>query len=187
LGAILIIDFATFGASIVALLLTYIPRPKRTSDSRARPSFWYDLAFGFRYIWQRPPFVFLLNPFTITMFLLPGAGYLSVTPLVLSFETEEVLGLVLSAYGVGSIVGGMLLAAWSGKRRRVHGILAGMTTAGLAAILISLSENAWLIGAGLFITGISFCLHHRPQSRNLAGKERPMCRDAFVRYRWRWG
>lgn len=31
-----------------------------------------------------------------------------------------------------------------------------MTTAGLAAILISLRENAWLIGAGFFITGISF-------------------------------
>jgi DHA3 family macrolide efflux protein-like MFS transporter len=48
LGAIFVIDFATFGASIVALLLTYIPRSMRTSESRARPTFWHDLAFGFR-------------------------------------------------------------------------------------------------------------------------------------------
>jgi len=68
---------------------TDIPRSMRTSDSRARPSFWHDLAFGFRYIRQRPPFVFLLGLFAITMFLLPGAGYSLVTPLVLSFETGK--------------------------------------------------------------------------------------------------
>jgi hypothetical protein len=71
------------------LCQTYIPRSMRPSDSRARPSFWHDLAFGLRYIRQRPPFVFLPGLFTITMFLLPGAGYSLVTPLVLSFETGK--------------------------------------------------------------------------------------------------
>lgn len=32
----------------------------------------------------------------------------------------------------------------------------GMTGAGVAAIVINLHENAWLIGAGLVVTGISF-------------------------------
>lgn len=156
LGAIFVIDFLTFGASILALLLSNIPQPTRTTDARARTSFWRDLAFGFQYIRQRPPFIYLLALFAITMFLLPGVGYSLVTPLVLSFETEEVLGLVLAAYGVGSILGGILLAVWSGKHRRMHGILAAMAVAGLAAILIGLSENAWIIAAGLFVTGISF-------------------------------
>jgi tellurite resistance protein TehA-like permease len=49
----------------------------------------------------------------------------------------------------------MMLALW-GNRRRMSGILVGMTTAGLAAVLISLQESALLIGVGMFITGISF-------------------------------
>ena len=90
------------------------------------------------------------------MFLLPGVGYSLVAPLVFSFETEEILGLVMASYGVGSLVGGTLMAAWSGKNRRMDGIMAGMAIAGVAAILVGLSENAWLIGASFFITGICF-------------------------------
>ncbi|MDJ0752774.1 MAG: MFS transporter [Ardenticatenaceae bacterium] len=156
LGAVFIVDFVTFGASIIALVLTAVPQPQPKAEPLSTASFWQDFAFGFQYIRQRPGLVYLLSLFSLTLFLLPGVGYSLVTPLVLSFTTEEVLGLILSSYGVGSIVGGMLMALWSSRFRRMHGILAAMATAGLAAILISLDENPWLIGAGFFLTGISF-------------------------------
>lgn len=155
-GAVFVVDFVTFGISIIALLITYIPQPKRTTAQATKPSYWKDFASGFRYIKERPSLMYLLGLFTVTMFLLPGLGYSLATPLVLSFATEEVLGIVMAVYGVGSLVGGVLMAAWQGKFRRMTGILAAMTVAGMAAILIGLRESAWLIGISLFITGISF-------------------------------
>jgi hypothetical protein len=35
------------------------------------------------------------------------------------------LGLVQSAGAIGGIVGGVLMSAWGGFKRRVHGVLAG--------------------------------------------------------------
>jgi MFS family permease len=156
LGAVFIIDFVTFSISILALMMTKIPQPKRVAEHTTKISYWKDFASGFRYIRQRPAFMYLLGLFTITMFLLPGLGYSLAAPLVLSFETEKVLGMIMAAYGVGSLVGGLLMAAWRGKSRRMHGILAGMTTAGVATTLIGLNENAWLIGVSFFMTGIGF-------------------------------
>ena len=37
----------------------------------------------------RPALVVLMSLFALTLFLLPGIGYLLITPLVLSFETEK--------------------------------------------------------------------------------------------------
>ncbi len=48
LGAIFIIDFVTFGASIAALLLAVIPRPPRESDEEPSGSIAGDFAAGWR-------------------------------------------------------------------------------------------------------------------------------------------
>lgn len=58
------------------------------------------------------------------MFLLPWMAYSLITPLVLSFESEKTLGLILSTYGVGAIIGSVFLATQRGNHRRMYGILA---------------------------------------------------------------
>lgn len=155
LGVVFIIDFVTFGINILLVMLSTIPQPQRDAVRQAGTNFWQDFVVGLTYVRQRPSLLYLLGLFSVTMFLLPGVAYSLITPLVLTFATEEALGLIMSGFGVGSLVGGMMIALW-GNRRRMPGILLGMTTAGLAAILISLNENALLIGVGMFITGISF-------------------------------
>lgn len=155
LGVMFLIDVVTFGVNMLILLLLVIPRPPRSEGQLAAGGFWADLLDGLRYVQQRPGMRYLLGLFTVTMFLLPGFAYSLITPLVLTFASEVTLGLILSGFGIGSLVGGALLAA-VGARRRVNGILVSMAVAGLAAILISLQENPWLVGLGSVITGLSF-------------------------------
>ncbi len=155
LGAIFIVDFVTFSASILALVLVFIPQPQR-KVAEATSNLWQEFLFGIRYIRERPAFIYLMGLVTLTMFLLPGLGYAVVTPLILTFADEQALGLVVSGFGVGSLIGGILLTVWGGPKRRVDGILLGMFVAGLSAMLISLRESASLIGVSFIATGISF-------------------------------
>ncbi len=155
LEVVFVIDFVTFIVNIVILSMITIPQPPQRTAHAGKMNFWAELSAGFRYIQERPPFLILIGLFTLILFLLPGLGYSLITPLVLSFESQRVLGLIMSAYGVGSIVGGVLLASWKGKRR-MNGILAALAAAGCAALLLGLWENPWVIGTGVFLTGLSF-------------------------------
>ena len=155
MGAIFIVDFVTFSASILALGLVFIPQPQR-KVAEATSNLWQEFLFGIRYIRERPAFIYLMGLVTLTMFLLPGLGYAVVTPLILTFADEQALGLVVSGFGVGSLIGGILLTVWGGPKRRVDGILLGMFVAGLSAMFISLRESALLIGVSFIATGISF-------------------------------
>ncbi|MCB0032019.1 MAG: MFS transporter, partial [Anaerolineales bacterium] len=54
-------------------------------------------------------------------------------PLILSLveNGEVILGTVQSATGFGALVGALLLTAWGGPARKVHGVLLGMILGGL--------------------------------------------------------
>ncbi|MEM9189915.1 MAG: MFS transporter [Myxococcota bacterium] len=153
LGAIFIADFVTFGASILALLASVVPQP---SDEKERTGFWQEFMFGVRYVRDRPAFLYLMAFVSWVMFVLPGIGYALVTPLVLTFSTEEAAGLVVAGFGVGSIFGGIALAAWGGPKRRMHGMLVAMAISGVATTVVGLRENAWLMAAAFVVVGASF-------------------------------
>jgi predicted MFS family arabinose efflux permease len=156
LEVVFIIDVITFIINIFILMMITIPHPPQAAEPSGRMKFWAELSAGFRYLLERPSLRTLLSLFTITLFLLPGMAYSLITPLVLSFESEKVLGLILSVFGIGSIIGGVVLASWRANQRRMNGILAALSVAGLAAILMGIWENPWTIGLGVFLTGLSF-------------------------------
>ncbi len=156
LGAIFITDFVTFGASILALLLSIIPQPTRELEQDGQKSLWQEFIFGVNYIRERPAFMYLMGFVTMTMFLMPGIGYALITPLILTFSTEEAAGFVVSGFGVGALVAGILLTVWGGPERRMDGILGAMVFASLGAILAGLYESSWLIAGGMLMIGIAF-------------------------------
>ncbi len=155
LGFIFIIDFVTFGASVLALALSAIPQPTSVSESERR-SLAGEFMFGLRYIAERPPFVYLMVFVTITMFLMPGIGYALSTPLALSIADERAAGLILSSFGAGALISGFLLTAWGGPKRRMTGILVGLALAGLASVVVGLRESVPLIMMGVFFIGVTF-------------------------------
>ena len=154
LGVIFIVDFVTFGVSVIALALSTIPRPVVSADRGA--NLLDSFVFGLRYIGQRPSFVYLMVFITITMFLMPGIAYALSTPLALSVADETVAGLILGAFGAGAMVSGFLLTAWGGPKRRMTGMLVSLTLAGLASMLIGVREIIPLMAAGVFLLGVTF-------------------------------
>ncbi len=155
LGFIFILDFVTFGASVLALALCAIPQPAPDSD-RERVSLLGEFIFGLRYIAERPPFVYLMVFVTITMFLMPGIGYALSTPLALSIADERAAGLILSSFGAGALISGVLLTTWGGPKRRMNGMLVGLALAGLASAVIGLRESVPLVAVGIFFIGVTF-------------------------------
>ncbi|MCY3544792.1 MAG: MFS transporter [Chloroflexi bacterium] len=159
LGFIFIVDFVTFGACVIALALSAIPQPApdpAPNPGNKRAGLLGEFIFGFRYIAERPPFVYLMTLVTLAFFLMPGIGYALSTPLALSVGDERAAGLIRSSFGAGAMISGILLTAWGGPKRRMYGVLASLAIAGLASILIGARESIPLMAAGTFCIGVTF-------------------------------
>src|SRR5436853_2855748 len=72
-------------------------------------------------------------------------------PLVLSFASAEVLGIVLSTGGVGVVLGSILVSVWRGLERRISLILGLNLLRAVVLFLGVLQPRAELIGAAAFV------------------------------------
>lgn len=157
LRVILVADLVSFVFAVVALLAVRIPRPAESAVGAAARggSILRQAQFGWLYIRQRPGLLALLLVFAVLNF---GTGVVQVliTPLVLSFGSVEVLGKVLTVGSAGSLVGGALISAWGGPRRKVHGIFASLLVAGLVLLLGGLEPNAPLVSGAVFVYLLAF-------------------------------
>jgi len=151
-AGIMLIDLATLALALVTLLLVRVPRPAVTEAGRARRgSLWRESAYGFRYIFERRSLSALLLFFAVGN-LFEALGFALVTPMILARtgNDEMVLGSVQSAGAIGGAIGGGLLIAWGGPRRRIHGVLAGWALAnlmGLAVMGLGHGLAIWALGS----------------------------------------
>lgn len=133
LTGILLVDVASFLFAVAALLLVRIPAPLRTAaGEESRGSLWRESLFGFGYILQRPSLVGVQLIFMAANFI-DGLAFTLTAPLILArtASNELVYGTVSSAGAAGGLLGGLLMSAWGGPSRRIHGILGGWALAGL--------------------------------------------------------
>jgi DHA3 family macrolide efflux protein-like MFS transporter len=86
--------------------------------------------------------------------LVAAFSYPVLSPMILARtgENAQILGAVLSASGIGGVAGGLLMSAWGGPKRRVHGVLIGMVLASLLGPLVmglGTSLPVWVAGSFL--------------------------------------
>ena len=154
IAGILAIDVFTFLIAIGALLIVYVPQPVVTQEGqKSRGSFWKESVYGFRYILERPSLFALLLVFFFVNLLAPFAFTL-LSPMLLARTGNDAtaLGIVQSAIGVGGLVGGMVLSIWGGPKRRIHGILIGLTLVTLGVLLIGLGQSPLIWALAAFFT-----------------------------------
>lgn len=157
IGGILIIDVTTCVFAIGVLALIAVPQPKRTTEiEETKHKFWREITYGFRYIWARPSLLGLQMTFLASNFL-GGIGLILVNPMVLarSGNNELSLASVQTAFGIGGVVGGLLLSTWGGPKRRVHGVLLGFVWAGLWQVWLGMGQSAWMWSAASFALMLS--------------------------------
>ncbi len=151
LTGILFFDVATFLLAIGALSIVYIPQPERTVEGeQGSGSIWKEAAYGFKYIFARPSLLGLQLTFFMGN-LFTGISMTLLAPMVLSRTANDsvMLGSVQTAGAVGGLIGGIVMSAWGGFKRRVHGVLIGWMISGIGLSILGLVG-----GLPIWITGM---------------------------------
>ncbi|MFC1976531.1 MFS transporter, partial [Chloroflexota bacterium] len=145
---VILIDFATFIVAVVTLLIVRVPQPK-TEHQTGQGSLWREAANGWTYLKARPGLLGLLAFFAAINFLW-GMLAVLLAPMILSFTSADVLGVIISIAGLGMLTGSLVMSVWGGPKRRINGILGFELFSAMSFILMGLRPSAWLIAIGAF-------------------------------------
>ncbi|MGQ9553674.1 MAG: MFS transporter [Anaerolineae bacterium] len=157
--AIMAIDVLTAAIAISPLLVIRIPQPpvrQNGKEDMAKPSLWQDLREGLTYVRHWPGVLALMAITTVANFVFNPA--FSLLPLLVNkhFGGEAAeLGWANSAWAVGIVVGGLVLSAWGGFRRRIKTSLIGLLgmSAGVLVVGLAPASAFWLALAGILLAG----------------------------------
>ena len=181
LTGILTIDVVTFFLAIGALLIVDVPQPVKTVEGQAEQgSLLKEGLYGFKYIFARRSLLGLLIFFICLNFTV-GMAINLFAPFILirTNYNSASLGAVESAAAVGAVVGGILVTAWSGFKRRMTNIFVGEAVTGLFMLtLFGLGRSlpVWIIFAALgsitpvFVNGSSQAIWQSKVAPDLQGR-----------------
>jgi MFS transporter, DHA3 family, macrolide efflux protein len=159
LTGILVIDVLTFFLAIGALLIVHVPQPERTEEGQAgKGSLMKEAAFGFKYIFARRSLLSLLLVI-LCLNLVGGLSQSLFAPMILlrTDNNSASLGVVQSAFAVGGVVGGLIVSAWGGFKKRIRGMLIGWSLYGLfGLILFGLGRSLYFWIPVAFLAAINF-------------------------------
>ncbi|HYC88910.1 MAG TPA: MFS transporter [Thermoanaerobaculia bacterium] len=151
-GGVIVLDIFTFLFSLGMLAFVRVPAtPAREDAGGIDDSLLRDAAFGWRYIRSRAGLMGLLVFFSASNFTLSLVQVLY-TPLVLGIADANTLGRLVSIGGIGMVLGALLMSAWGGPRRRVHGVFGFGLLMSFGLLLCGVRPWPLLMAAGLFIT-----------------------------------
>lgn len=164
---VLAIDIITAAMAVIPLLFIPIPQPPRTADAdiTQATTYWHDLREGFAYMIKWPGLSGVILLAMLLNFLLVPSS--SLTPLVVNkvFGKGALeLAWVETALGIGTIVGGLILGAWGGFRRKIITCLFGIIGIGLGVFFIGVipSQGFYLLLGAYFLMGFAQVLANGP-------------------------
>jgi DHA3 family macrolide efflux protein-like MFS transporter len=157
---IILIDVLTALIAIIPLFFIPIPQPEAAVHTQATSgvrAVFNDMLAGFRYVASWPGMLIILILAAVLNFLLNPA--FSLMPLLVTkvFNgTAYHLGLLESVFGIGVVVGGVILSTWGGFKKRVITSMLGLIGMGIGILMIGLSgANAfWIAVAGMALGGL---------------------------------
>jgi hypothetical protein len=146
---IIAIDLITLVIALLFLLIVLIPEPKDRSRDKSPGAFFRELAYGFRYLFNRRSLLYLQLVFFCGN-LFSSIGFTLYTPMILASTGVDstILGAVQSAGAIGGLAGGLILTAWGGPKKKIHGVLFGWIFFGLfgmALMGLGRSTEIWLL------------------------------------------
>ena len=134
---IIAIDLVTLVIALIFLLMVFIPEIEKKAVDHSIRAFFDELAYGFRYIVDRKPLLYLQLVFFLGN-LFFTIGYTVLTPMILATTGGDsaILGSVQSAGAIGGLVGGMIMTAWGGPKKKIHGVLGGWIFIGVFGMML---------------------------------------------------
>lgn len=154
LTGLLLIDVVTFSFAILSLLFIHVPQPKQTEEGQAgQGSLLKESLYGFHYILKRPSLLGLQLVF-LSGNLISTIAFTLRAPMILARtgNNELIFGSVNSIAAVGGVVGGLVMSAWGGFKRQVHGVLLGWALMGLVGTtLLGFGQELVIWSAASFL------------------------------------
>jgi DHA3 family macrolide efflux protein-like MFS transporter len=164
-GAVLAIamDALSFLVAAIWLLYLNIPSPRMAGTPALKPAgLWTDVKEGMAFIGRRRGLMWLLATFAVVN--LCSAPFDVLRPMIvrdslaadytrLGLSYEGVLALMSSAGAIGGLVGGFIITAWGGlRRKRVYGVLVSLVLSGIAQAVFGLSKVLYLSIGSIVLT-----------------------------------
>jgi MFS transporter, DHA3 family, macrolide efflux protein len=155
---ILAIDVSTALLAIIPLFFFQVPQPERLdlpAEANGKSSVWQDFRAGLRYVWGWPGLLYICAMAMVINFLLNPA--FSLLPIIVTkhFNGQAIQLATLESFsGIGFIVGGLVLSAWGGFKRRIVTSLVGLLGMGIGCLVMGLlpsSAFAIAVGTMLFL------------------------------------
>jgi DHA3 family macrolide efflux protein-like MFS transporter len=156
LYGILAIDVGTALLAILPLCFIPIPQPAARGRVGASFSLIQDVMEGLRYVWRWPGVRALLLMATVINFTInPGFALMPILITRHFGRGALELGWMESAWGIGVVVGGLVLSGWGGFRRRILTTLMGLVGMGISVLGLGLvpPEGFILALAAMFFAG----------------------------------
>ena len=167
LSGILAVDVITAFFAIGPLLFLQIPQPEKTPESSGTGlrSVLGDIRGGFRYVLGWPGLMVLIG-IAVIINLVATPSFSLLPLLVKAYYGGGALELAWadSAYGVGIVLGGLLLGTWGGFQRRIYTTILGLLGFGAGFLMVGVAPPAWFVLAvvGMFVIGFMLSLINGP-------------------------
>jgi DHA3 family macrolide efflux protein-like MFS transporter len=163
---ILGIDVITALFAIVPLFFVFIPQPEMGAvGDETVSTVWQDVRVGFRYMLGWPGLMTIaMMAVVINMLFTPAFSLLPLL-VVEHFGGKAIqLGGMQSAFGIGVVLGGLLLGVWGGFKRRILTSMLGLLGAGLGTLMLGLLPASYFsIATGaMFLVGFMLPLVNGP-------------------------
>jgi len=142
--------------ALILLTLTTIRRPTTVdAPEHGTKSPFKTLMEGYKYIWRTPDIRGLLSVDIVPIAL--GMSYSTMAPAIAKdvlLLPEGGLGWLLAANGVGSLVGTLVVAFFSGVRGRGRLVIFGIGAFGLMQVVFGLSGTIWISMPAILMLGL---------------------------------
>ena len=156
LGGVIAIDFATYLFAVLTLLIVRLPSPERSeAGEEGKGTIWQEAIYGWTYISARAGLLGLLLVFAAFNFV-SGLIFPLIMPMILDIASPKLLGYLFSIVGLGMLAGTLLMSAWGGPKRRIHGVLGFLMLSGFFTSLLGISPLLPFLAAAGF--GLMFTL-----------------------------
>ncbi|WP_201800916.1 MFS transporter [Dulcicalothrix desertica] len=151
---IILLDFATFFVSLMTLFLVRFPEINtvKTDDTKqvGRSSLLQDITSGWTYITAREGLLGLL------IFMVSNNFFFNIfnvlfTPFVLSKTSTNVLGIIVSIGGIGSIASSLLISTWGGSQQLIYSLFGFQLLGGLCILFMGLYTSIPLLTLSIFL------------------------------------
>ena len=149
---VILFDLTTFAFSVVILLCIRLPKPNNADRANVtrKNSLLIEVVDGWRYIKAKAGILGLIVFIALINYMFGTVEVLGV-PLLLSFASVTVVGILTSVSGSGMLFGSLAVSIWGGSQRNINNLFCFMLLNGLCIAVMGLKPNVWLVGAAAFI------------------------------------